>query len=198
MKLLLFLITLSFSSMTSAQNCSQIIRKEAERINEERGYTTHVGGQFYTNPWSGQIGYYPGIPVAAKIDNWARDLNDAILWGPYSMTSGIDERREILEGFHRSIRRNCKLPDDNHRTLRMMLRELYDEDVFCKNNTFLDRPFLRPWKHYHKVLVDSVKSGRFSEECAGVSVSNSSVREPKDVSDPTQDAPRNSSASGNQ
>lgn len=182
MKLLLFILTLSFSSFTSAQNCSQIIRREADRINEERGYTTHVGGQFYVNPYNNQLGYYPGIPVAAKIENWARDLNDAILWGPYTLTSGIDERREILEGFHRSIKRDCKLPDDNHRSLRMILRELYDEDVFCQNNTFLSRPFLRPWKNYHKVLVDAVKSGRFSEECAGVSVNSSTLREAKDIS----------------
>lgn len=182
MKLLLFILTLSFSSLTSAEICSQIIRAEAERINKEHGYTTYVGGQFYVNPYNNQLGYFPGFPVPAKIDNWARDLNDAILWGPYIFTSGIDERREILKGFERSIKRDCKLPDDNHNSLRKMLRELYDEDVFCQNNTFLSRPFLRPWKNYHKVLVDAVKSGRFSEECAGPNVNSSTLREAKDVS----------------
>lgn len=195
MKLLLFVLTLGFSTLTSAQNCSQIIRAEADRINEERGYTTNVGGQFYVNPLSGQLGYYPGIPVAARIDNWARDLNDAILWGPYSFTSGIDEREVILNGFSKSIKRDCKLPDDDYRTLRFMLRELFDEGAFCKDNTFLDRPFLRPWKNYHRALVDAVKSGRFSEECAGPSTVSSPDRTSKEVA-PASVAPATPSAVG--
>ena len=183
---------LVFSTSVSAESCWPVYQAEADKINKEDGYTEEVGGQMYVS--NGQIGYWPGITVAADIDNWAEDFVYAIKYGPMIMTYKPDPREDILKSLRKEIDDECSLPKENHDKLRSMLSELMDDGSFCPENKMLERPFFSRWKHYKKVVREAVKAGRFQSQCQSVAVQSDESREVKDVD--SSSSPQKSSSSG--
>lgn len=178
---LLTLFSLTLSSLTFA-DCFPLYEKKAAEIQKKDGYTTSVGGQVYQNPYSGQLGYWPGIEVSADIDNWAEDLVNAIKWGPfiYSFKSE-DPRKEWLEAFRKSVKNDCKLPKDNHDKLRAMLKELMEDGTFCPNNKIIDHKIFKGKSPFKDVFKKAVKDQRFAHYCQDESVADDSFRKVKDV-----------------
>ncbi|MBY0516699.1 MAG: hypothetical protein K2P81_07320 [Bacteriovoracaceae bacterium] len=181
MKTLILFSLLIFSAQVSADSCFPVYEAEAAKINKEDGYTQSVGGQIYVV--NGQIGYWPGIQVAADIDNWAEDFVMGVKYGPF-MKFGYDKedpREDILKMFAKQIKDDCSLPKDNYDNVRAMLKELMNDGSFCPEGKMLERPFLNRWKHFKKVLKSSVEGGRFQEYCQSSAVADDSSREIKDV-----------------
>ncbi len=186
MKILILLSLLFTSAPIYAQestSCWPVYEAEEKKINEENGYTTHVGGQLYVH--NGQLGYWPGIKVQADIDNYAEDLIRGIKWGPMIMfSSKEDPRLEMLKAMKKDISKDCPLKHDNskHDILRSMLTELMDDGSFCPQGKPLKLQFFSRWKNFRKILKDAVGRGQFQGQCLGVAVMDSTQRDVKDVS----------------
>lgn len=163
-------------------DCFPLYEKKAEEIQKKDGYTTSVGGQFYQNPYSGQLGYWPGMQVQADIDNWAEDLVSAIKWGPYIFGfSKDDPRKAWLEAFRKSVKSECKLPKDNYDKLRAMLKELMEDGSFCPDKKIIDHKFLKGKSPFKDVFKKAVKDQRFAHYCQDGSIADDSFRSVKDV-----------------
>jgi hypothetical protein len=178
---LAFVLLLSSSlSHASSVSCYPLYQAEAERIQKKDGFTDHIGGQFYVN--NGQLGYFPGIPVQGKIANWARDLVDAIKWGPYwNVHPDADPRNAWLEDFRVSVRKDCDLDMDKHDKLQSMLNELMEDGTFCPGGKMLESTFFKPKANFKKVFKQAVKENRFPQYCQSKAVVNDSFREVKEV-----------------
>lgn len=194
-KLILLCLALSFSTTPFAESCFPLYEKEADRIQDKDGYTTNVGGQIIVQ--NGQLGYWPGIKVQAKIDNWARDLVDAIKWGPYIYSfSSEDPRKDWLEGFRKSIKKDCKLSEDNHDNLRAMLSELMEDGSFCPEGKILSpSKFFGTKGAFKDILKKAVKDNRFPHYCLDKSIVDESFREIKNVNESKDSKKSESSAS---
>jgi len=180
-KICLTLVLISLLPQAFAGSCFPLYEAEAERIQKKDGYTDHVGGQLYIN--NGQLGYWPGIPVQGKIANWARDLVDAIKWGPYwNVYPTEDARNAWLEDFRVSVRKDCDLDMDNHDKLRSMLQELMEDGSFCPGDKILESTFFKPKANFKKVFKQAVKDNRFPQYCQSKAVVNESFRDVKEVS----------------
>lgn len=185
MKTFILVTTMLLSSQVSAESCWKIYQAEADKINKEDGYSTHVGGQLYVH--QGSLGYWPGIKVAADIDNWAEDLVYAIKYGPMIMfSSKPDPRLDTLKALYKDIKKICPLEDKNEKydTFRAMLTELMDDGSFCPEGKILERPLLSRLKHFRKVVKDAVGKGQFQAQCQGLAVMDDSTREVKDTRSP--------------
>ena len=192
----LLLLVLCLSFQVSAESCFPLYEAEAQRIQDKDGYTKNVGGQVYVQ--NGQLAYWPGIKVQATIDNWARDLVAAIKWGPYSITfSSEDPRKDWLEGFRKSIKRDCDLPENNHDKLRSMLTELMEDGSFCPNNKILEPKFFGGQKAFKKILKQAVKDQRFPQYCQSKAVADDSFRDVKDVNEQSKKS-RSQKSSGSE
>lgn len=197
MKTLILLTTLLLSSQVSAESCWKIYQAEADKINKEDGYTEHVGGQIYIH--QGSLGYWPGIKVAADIDNWAEDFVHAIKWGPMIMfSSKPDPRLDTLKKLYKDIKHLCPLQneDEKYQTFRAMLTELMEDGSFCPENKMLERPILNRLKHFRKIVKDAVVKGQFQAQCQGLAVMDDSSREVKDTRSPAIEV--NSSSKANE
>lgn len=196
---MLKLIPVLFITLTSFElsaDCFPLYEKKAEEIQKKDGYTTSVGGQVYQNPYSGQLGYWPGIKVNADIDNWAEDLVSAIKWGPYIYSFKTDDpRKEWLEAFRKAVKNECKLPKDNHDKLRAMLKELMEDGSFCPDNKIIEHKFLKGKNPFKDVLKKAVKDQRFAHYCQDESVSDDSFRKVKDVDEAGSDSAGGKSSS---
>lgn len=182
----LILLTLIFTTTPpyaqESTSCWPVYEAEEKKINEENGYTTHVGGQLYVH--NGQLGYWPGIKVQADIDNYAEDLILGIKWGPMIMfSSKEDPRLTMLEAIKKGISKDCPLKHDNsqHDILRSMLTELMDDGSFCPQGKALRPQFFSRWKNFRTILKEAVGRGKFQGECLGVAVIDSNQRGAKDV-----------------
>lgn len=195
-KLTIFsLLSLTLSTVALA-DCFPLYEKKAAEIQKKDGYSTSVGGHIYQNPYSGQLGYWPGIKVAADIDNWAEDLVNAVKWGPYIYSFRSDDPRKAwLEAFRKSIKKDCKLPVENYDKLRAMLKELMEDGSFCPNNKIIDHKFLKGKNPFKDVLKKAVKDQRFAHYCQDESVADDSFRKIKDVNenDPETESSKTSS-----
>lgn len=169
-------ILLLSSSAFAGEGCWQLLKEEAAAIDKRDGYQQTVGAQFIL--MNEQLVYYPGISMRANIENWAEDFEEAIKYGPMLslFSSDDDYRKEILDMFRKDIAEDCILPKDDYKNLQVILRELVDEGAFCPEGKLLSRPLLGRWKHYKKVVRDSVKAGRFQELCQSVAIQDSSDR----------------------
>ncbi len=177
----ILLILICSATSTYADSCYPLYENKSQEIQERDGYDTHIGAQIYID--HGHLGYWPGLPMQAKIPNWSRELIEAVKWGPYSFTaSNEDPRKDWLETFRKSISDDCKLPKENYDQLRSMLNELMEDGSFCPNNTILEPKFLKGKSDFKKILKDAVKSGRFSQHCQNSAVVDESHREIKDIS----------------
>ena len=195
MKTLILLTTLLLSTQVSAESCWKIYQDEADKINKEDGYSTHVGGQIYVH--QGSLGYWPGIKVAADIDNWAEDFVYAIKYGPMIMfSSKPDPRLDTLKALYKDIKKICPLEDKNEKfdTFRAILTELMDDGSFCPENKSLERPLFSRWKNFRKVVKDAVNKGQFQAQCQGLAVLDDSTREVKDTRAPAIEVPQSSGA----
>lgn len=177
MNRLLVLLLIFTSLPVSAESCLKLYQKKASEIQEKDGYDTHVGGHLTIN--NGQLGYNPGIKVAGKIDNWARDLHDGIKWGPYSFTSSPDPRKAWLDYFRKSVKDECDLPKEKHDHLRSMLLQLMEDGSFCPGGKILDEKGKK--KVYRKVLKEAVEAGKFPQYCKSKGVADDSSRVIKEV-----------------
>jgi len=195
MKTLILLTTLLLSTQVSAGSCWEIYQAEADKINKEDGYSTHVGGQLYVH--QGSLGYWPGIKVAADIDNWAEDLVYAIKYGPMIMfSSKADPRLDTLKAIYKDIKKICPIDDKKQKfeTFRAMLTELMDDGSFCPDNKMLERPIFSRLKNFRKILKDAVVKGQFQAQCQGLAVMDDSSREVKEIRTPAIELPSESSA----
>ena len=193
-KLTLLTLIITLSSPVFAESCLPLYEKKAESIQEKDGYSTSVGGQIVVQ--NGQLGYWPGIKVPAKIDNWARDLVDAIKWGPYIYSfSSEDPRKDWLEGFRKAIKKDCKLDENNYDKLRAMLTELMEDGSFCPEGKILGYKLFNGKKPYKKILQKAVKDNRFSQYCLDKSIVDDSFREVKNVDESKESKKKKSSAS---
>lgn len=195
MKTLILLTTLLISTQVSAGSCWEIYQAEADKINKEDGYTTHVGGQLYVH--QGSLGYWPGIKVAADIDNWAEDLVYGIKYGPMIMfSSKPDPRLDTLKALYKDIKNICPIDDKKQKfeTFRAMLTELMEDGSFCPEGKMLERPFLSRMKHFRKVVKDAVDRGQFQAQCQGLAVMDDSSREVKEMRTPAIELPSEPSA----
>ena len=189
--ILIFSVTSSF-----ADSCYPLYEIKSQEIQEKDGYVTHVGAQIYIE--DGQLGYWPGLPMQARIPNWSRELIEAVKWGPYTFSaSKEDPRKDWLETFRKSISEECMLPKENYDQLRSMLNELMEDGSFCPNNTILGPKLLTGKSEFKRVLKDAVKSGRFSQHCQSAAVVDESHRAIKDIS-PTRNRPQSSSSTSRQ
>lgn len=190
----LFIAVVSFEV---SADCFPLYEKKAEEIQKKDGYTTSVGGQVYQNPYSGQLGYWPGIKVNADIDNWAEDLVAAIKWGPYIYSFKSDDpRKEWLEAFRKAVKKDCKLPEDNHDKLRAMLKELMEDGSFCPDGKIIEHKFLKGKNPFKDVLKKAVKDQRFAHYCQDESVSDDSFRKIKEVDEAGSGKIESKSSSG--
>lgn len=183
-KLICLLLVSSFSTSLYAEACWKLYEEESARIQKEKGHDTYVGGQVTVQ--NGKIGYYPGIKVAAKIDNWARDLIHAIKWGPIMYPRSEDEpRREWLEAMQKSIKSDCPIKEEEQfNTVRAMMTELMNDGSFCPENKMLEPGFWSRPKEFKKILKAAVKDNRFPQYCMGKFVQDDSSRDVKEVSNP--------------
>jgi hypothetical protein len=181
MKNLYVFFALAFvSTNLLAQSCFPLYEQKANAIQKRDGYETHIGGQIYIN--QGQLDYWPGITVQASISNWSKELVEAIKWGPFFFTvSDEDPRKDWLEAFRKSIRRECKLPEKNYDHLRAMLKELMEDGSFCPGNKILKPKLIKGKSEFKKVLKNAISEGRFNEYCRRPNVVNESYRKIKDV-----------------
>lgn len=164
-KLIVTVGLMSLSTLTLADSCWPMYQAKADQIDKRDGYETHVGGQLYVI--NGQLGYDPGMKVAAKIDNWARDFVDAIKWGPYSISfSSEDPREDWLKTLHKSIKKDCPTSaDKDYESLRAMLKELMDDGSLCPQNKIFEPKLLGGKKDFKRVLTEAVKDQRFPQYC---------------------------------
>lgn len=179
-KILIVLFFSSFLSSAWAQSCFPLYQAEADKIQKRDGFTDHIGGQFYIN--NGQIGYYPGIPFQGKIHNWARDLVDAIKWGPYTYPyQSEDPRKAWLKSFRSAAGKDCDLPKDDHQKLRSMLEEMMEDGSFCPEGKILESTFLKPKANFKKIFKEAVKNNRFPQYCQSKAVVDESFRQVKEA-----------------
>ncbi len=183
MKLLLFMLTLSFSTMTSAETCRILISKENPPIRQ------NVGSHWGTNPLSGGLYYHPGeVYTFTDRSHWSFLFDSAVFYGVSSYSSDEESKmkKNILKKFSKDIEEDCQIVNskkqkDSYEILRNILKELVEDGSFCPGDKVLDRPLLSPWNNYRKILKDAVASGRFSDVCAGENTLSDSSREVKDV-----------------
>jgi hypothetical protein len=179
-KIITIMILFTISTPIMAGSCFPLYEAEASQIRKDKAYTERIGGSLYVN--NGQLGYWPGLEVPGKIDNWAQDFVDAIKWGHISILSGEESERGVwLNTLGKSIRKDCPLPDDNHSTLRKMLTELMEDGSFCPNSEIVKPKFLKGKSDFKDILKTAVKDQRFVEFCQGRSVADDSFRDVKDL-----------------
>lgn len=180
-KFILMTFVLSFVSSTYAgTSCYSLYAKKSEEIREKKAHNVHLGGEFIVI--NGNVTIVPGVSVPAKINNWAEDLLSAIKYGP-EMYGWSEEnpKRDWLENLNSAIKRHCRLDDDPyHTTLREMMNELMEDGSFCPDSKVLNSSLFTPYKHFKRIMKESVQSGRFSDRCGGKVVDNSD-RSPKNV-----------------
>jgi len=179
-KLIAATIIFSISTPIMASSCFPLYEAEASKIREDKAYTENVGMSLYLH--QGQLAVWPGVEVPGKVDNWAEDLLDSIKWGqiPIHDTS-FDKRGAWLKAFNRSIKKDCKLPEDNFVTLRKMLTELMEDGTFCPNSQIIKPKFLKGKSEFKELLKKAVSDQRLVEYCQGKSVADDSFRSVKDV-----------------
>lgn len=174
----ILLVFISLPSFSLADSCLPLYEKRAEEIQKKNGYTKYVGGYFY---YSGRnVEYWPGIKVQADIDNWAEDLVYAIKWGPKFFTYSLDERKEWLEYFRKSVKDDCKLPKNDYKKLQAMLNQLMEDGSFCPNGEILE-PRLIGGKRDFKLIFQAAVKDKFSDLCEDKSVNNSPSRSSKET-----------------
>ena len=188
-------IALLFTAQTTwGASCFPLYEKKADEIQERDGYTKEVGGQLYVH--QGQLGYWPGIKVQAKIDNWARELVDAVKWGPYIYTySSEDPRKDWLEYFRKSIKADCKLPENNYDHLREMLKELMEDGSFCPGDKILEVKLLKGKSEFKKIFKKAVADQRFTHYCGNKEINDDSYRDVKDIDEKKKSSGDNAQSS---
>lgn len=191
-KFILLLVLLS-QIPANADSCFPLYDQESKRIQDKDGYTKNVGGQVFVQ--NGQLGYWPGIKVQANIDNWARDFVDAIKWGPYIYSfSSHDPRKDWLEAFRKSIKKDCKIPENDYDKLRAILTELMEDGSFCPEGKILRPKLLGGKSAFKKILKKAVEDQKFAHYCQDRSIVDESYREIKDIDKKRQSS--DSKASG--
>ena len=181
-KLILSSVLFVFSTPLLAESCFPLYHSKASEIQIKGANTQYVAAQVYVH--NGQIGYWPGIPVPGHVDNWSQDFVDAIKWGPLTYTPDAENpRKDWLEAFRKSVKDDCKLPQDNYDNLRTMLNELMEDGSLCPQNKILEPKFLAGKSAFTKILKAAVKDQRFVQYCQGQSVKDDSQREPKNIED---------------
>jgi len=80
-KLILLLSLLSITSpLFAGSSCYSLYEKKSEEIRKKKAHDVQIGGELVVI--NGELAYYPGITVPAKINNWAENLLSAIKYGP--------------------------------------------------------------------------------------------------------------------
>lgn len=168
----------SFSSPLWADSCWPLYQAKSDEIQKEGAHTKHVGGQIMVS--NGQLGYWPGIEVSGHVDDWSKDLIDAIKWGPYAFNfSSEDPRKDWLEAFKNSVDDECPAAKDFD-VLRNMLKELMDDGSLCPQNKILEPKMIIGKRPFKKILITAVKDQRFPQYCQNNSISDDTTREVKD------------------
>src|SRR5690606_23658944 len=131
-KLILLLSLLSITSpLFAGSSCYSLYEKKSEEIRKKKAHDVQIGGELVVI--NGELAYYPGITVPAKINNWAENLLSAIKYGPelYGWSEEYP-KKDWLDALYNSIKNHCPLEDDVYRTsLREMMHELMEDGSFC-------------------------------------------------------------------
>lgn len=172
---------MTLTSQSFGASCFPTYEQKAAQIKEEKQEYTQIGGEFVI--LNGNLGYYPGLTVPAKISNWAQDYLDAIKYGPEFMSwSDENPRSEWLNSLYASIKKECRLEEDSSMTVfRGMLTELMEDGTMCPDGSVIKRTFFKPRGHFKAVLKEAVKSGRFADKCSVKEISDDSYRVSKKV-----------------
>lgn len=155
--------------------CWELYKEEEKKIDQEGAHSVYVGGRFYQH--SGQIFYDPGIKVSGPVDNWARDFNDAIKWGPASgYFAKKNQRQDWLEELQSAIENDCSSKNEDFESLRAMLSELMEDGSLCPEGKIIRPKLFGRKTDFKKILRQSIKDNKFTHLCQGPSVVDDSDR----------------------
>lgn len=157
--ILAYLLTHPFLVQADSK-CQKLYEKEVQRISEKSDVPARVGDRVYINPYSGGLGYSPGIEMTSYGPNWAREFLGAILEGPemtsFSITKG--KKKEFLAGMKKELSSVCKLKEDfQYKNLRAFLKQQLDQQSFCPEGKILKPTLFGSFKRFHKVAQSALQ-----------------------------------------
>lgn len=201
MKFLIILCLLTHPFLLQADSeCQKRYEEEAQRISEKSDVPARVGDRVHINPYSGALGYSPGISVTSYGPNWARDFLWAIADGPemtsFSITKG--KKKEFLEGMKKELSSVCKLKEDpQYKNLRAFLKQQLDQQRFCPEGKILKPTLFGSFKRFHKVAKSALEDSDNFGLCDQKVVQDDSHRQVKESIHNSTDKSQNPRAKQN-
>ncbi|MFA5583549.1 MAG: hypothetical protein WDA09_04975 [Bacteriovoracaceae bacterium] len=181
--ILLSLVTLTLN-LWAKSDCEALYEAEVAEIAQKSDRPTRVGDKVYVNPYSGGLGYSPGVEMTSYGPNWAREFLGAINDGPeltsFSITKG--KKKEFLNDLRKELSSVCKLKaDPEHKNLRAFLKQQLDQQNFCPEGKILKPTMFGSYKRFHKIVKNALADSDDMSLCDNKVVQDDSHRKVKDT-----------------